>query len=126
MRRTLVELVVAVVILAGGSPVSGILQALAPASEPVPALTEVIKVALPSVVRVYALPNTGSGEVIDEEGHILTNYHVVQEMKIVWVSLSDGRWVSGEVIGTDKEADLAVKGDYYLSGEKWSNRRKKV
>ncbi|MGM0432531.1 MAG: S1C family serine protease [Spirochaetota bacterium] len=51
---------------------------------------------------------TGSGSIIDQEGHIVTNYHVIQNSDEVYVSLHDGTSFEGEVIGTDKENDLAV------------------
>ena len=52
----------------------------------------------------------GSGVLIDNEGHIVTNNHVVAGAKNgeVTVSLSDGSTVTGTVIGTDSQTDLAV------------------
>ncbi len=52
--------------------------------------------------------STGSGSVIDQRGYVLTNYHVVEEAFKVFVTLSDGEQIEGEVIGTDPENDLAV------------------
>ncbi len=50
----------------------------------------------------------GSGVVVDEAGHILTNRHVIAEGESIWVTLSDGRRLDGELIGTDPLTDLAV------------------
>src|SRR5206468_6299738 len=50
----------------------------------------------------------GSGFVIDKEGHILTNNHVVDGADRVIVMTSDGKKLTGKVIGTDKTDDLAV------------------
>ena len=53
----------------------------------------------------------GSGVILDDSGHILTNYHVVGKATKIKVVLADGRVFSGEsvkVIGTDQETDLAV------------------
>ena len=50
----------------------------------------------------------GSGTVIDRDGHILTNYHVVRDAGQVSVTLADGEEREGEVIGVDPENDLAV------------------
>ncbi len=53
----------------------------------------------------------GSGMIIDPEGHILTNSHVVSGATKIQVVLSDGRWFdekSLKVIGTDPKTDLAV------------------
>ena len=50
----------------------------------------------------------GSGVIIDTEGHIVTNHHVVEDGGIVEVHLSDGRVVEGVVKGVDAVTDLAV------------------
>ncbi len=50
----------------------------------------------------------GSGFVWDKEGHIVTNYHVVEDAETVEVIFADGRDAQAEVIGTDPDADLAV------------------
>jgi S1-C subfamily serine protease len=50
----------------------------------------------------------GSGTIIDREGHILTNYHVVRDARQVSVTLADGEEREGKVIGIDPENDLAV------------------
>ena len=52
--------------------------------------------------------STGSGFVLDEEGHILTNAHVVASSLDVRVSFSDHRTVAARVIGKDADTDLAV------------------
>ncbi len=44
---------------------------------------------------------TGSGFVIDEEGHIVTNQHVVADAQSVQVEFSDGTEVDAEIVGTD-------------------------
>ncbi len=52
--------------------------------------------------------DTGSGTIIDQQGHILTNYHVVQGAERVYVTLHDGTVFEGDIIGKDRESDLAV------------------
>ena len=52
--------------------------------------------------------STGSGFVLDEKGHILTNAHVVASSTDVRVSFSDHRTVSARVVGKDPDTDLAV------------------
>ena len=55
----------------------------------------------------------GSGFIWDKEGHIITNNHVVEDSDEIMITFYDGTTVSGEVIGTDPESDLAVvKVDY--------------
>ncbi|WP_298932318.1 Do family serine endopeptidase [uncultured Ruegeria sp.] len=50
----------------------------------------------------------GSGFVLDEEGYIVTNHHVVDNASTVTVRLSDDREFEAEVVGTDPLTDLAV------------------
>ena len=51
---------------------------------------------------------TGSGFVIDKEGHIVTNQHVVDGAQSVRVVFSDGTEVTATVVGTDPSTDIAV------------------
>jgi len=50
----------------------------------------------------------GSGFVIDKDGHILTNYHVIADARTVEVTLHNRRKYRASVIGTDPAHDLAV------------------
>jgi S1-C subfamily serine protease len=81
----------------------------------------VYKKALPSVVNITSTAVTydffygavpqqgqGSGFVIDGEGHILTNYHVIENARQVEVTTSDKKKYKAEVIGIDPPHDLAV------------------
>ena len=82
---------------------------------------EVVKVLKPSVVQILtgrivpgafaqATPRSGvgSGIVLDKEGHILTNNHVVKSANEISATLSDGRTYKAAVVGTDPRTDLAV------------------
>jgi S1-C subfamily serine protease len=51
---------------------------------------------------------TGSGFVYDAEGHIVTNYHVVENAEELSVTLADGEVYPAEVVGVDPSNDLAV------------------
>ena len=77
----------------------------------------------PSVVHITTLKNrsdalnlnvqqvpegTGSGFVWDEDGHIITNYHVVQGANAARVTLADQTTYSAELVGTAPDKDLAV------------------
>ncbi|HEX4899192.1 MAG TPA: trypsin-like peptidase domain-containing protein [Pyrinomonadaceae bacterium] len=51
---------------------------------------------------------SGSGSILDQEGNILTNYHVIEGAQKVSVSLGGQRVYSARVIGGDPDTDLAV------------------
>ena len=82
-------------------------------------LTELYNDVRPSIVRITtgAEPETpfdfgpsglGSGIVVDTEGHILTNYHVVEGSDEVTVTFSDGTVGQADVVGTDPGNDIAM------------------
>src|SRR5450759_3677089 len=50
----------------------------------------------------------GSGFVIDKEGHILTNYHVIAEARQVEVTLHNRKKYKATIVGSDKSHDLAI------------------
>jgi serine protease Do len=50
----------------------------------------------------------GSGFIINEEGYILTNYHVIANAKEITVTLSDNTEVSATVVNYDQEKDIAM------------------
>ena len=50
----------------------------------------------------------GSAVVIDPEGYLITNFHVVAEAAEIRVQLSDGRLANPRVVGVDAETDLAL------------------
>lgn len=51
---------------------------------------------------------TGSGAVIDKQGHILTNFHVIEDAQQVTVTLYDGSSYNAKFVGGDPPTDLAV------------------
>ncbi len=51
---------------------------------------------------------TGSGSIIDQRGHVLTNYHVIKGAEELFITLADGSSHEGKVVGVDPENDLAV------------------
>jgi S1-C subfamily serine protease len=51
---------------------------------------------------------TGSGSILDAQGNVLTNYHVVKGAERLTVTLYEGSSFEARVIGTDPESDLAV------------------
>jgi S1-C subfamily serine protease len=50
----------------------------------------------------------GSGFVIDKEGHVLTNFHVIEDARQVEVTLHNRKKYRATVVGTDRSHDLAI------------------
>ena len=51
---------------------------------------------------------SGSGFVWDDQGHVVTNRHVVESAEVIVVVFSDGTQSDAEIVGTDPDSDLAV------------------
>ncbi len=66
------------------------------------------KIFGPFGLEIPKLRGQGSGFIIDGEGHILTNNHVVDKASTVKVTLSDGTQLDGKVIGSDRNNDVAL------------------
>ncbi|MBE9225079.1 trypsin-like peptidase domain-containing protein [Phormidium sp. LEGE 05292] len=63
---------------------------------------------MPESPRSRQVSETGSGFIINSDGHILTNAHVVSGSDTVRVTLKDGRALTGKVLGADSVTDVAV------------------
>jgi len=71
----------------------------------------VVFVGIEANVRQFSEPipiGNGSGAIIDTQGHILTNNHVVESAQALKVTLTDGRTFDATVVGRDPATDLAV------------------
>jgi serine protease Do len=88
---------------------------------PLPDFPPVVAKVMPSVVSVttsivtsdffghqYTESVAGSGILIDNNGHIVTNNHVVEDAQSIYVELADGRTFPANIIGTDILSDIAV------------------
>ena len=102
-------------------PLLGIQQA-----GPVYSYADAVDISAPAVANVYtkrlvrdsASPssrtrfrvstNFASAVIIDPEGYMVTNYHVVAEAAEIRIQLSDGRVTEPETVGIDRETDLAL------------------
>jgi 2-alkenal reductase len=70
----------------------------------------------PSVVSIYVSGSSrsrqfeagGTGFVIDTNGHIVTNNHVVEGADVIEVNFVDGTIVAGRIVGVDPDSDIAV------------------
>ena len=93
---------------------NGVLEAISAAQRDLATVVE------PSVVHVssegsfggrgggFPMASSGSGWIWDEQGHIVTNAHVVEAADRIEVQLFDGEVRSGKVIGMDLRSDIAV------------------
>ncbi len=59
-------------------------------------------------MRTVPQEGTGSGFVYDQRGHIVTNYHVVENAEKLTVTFADGEVYEAQMVGTDPINDLAV------------------
>lgn len=78
-------------------------------------VTGAVKMAMPSVVSVFGYVDStisyaaeASGFIISEDGYIVTNAHVVENMNILKVKLTDEREAVAKLIGYDASTDIAV------------------
>lgn len=58
--------------------------------------------------REYKQSGLGSGVIVDKDGYILTNNHVIKDADEIKIKLSDKREFKGKVIGADSKTDIAV------------------
>ena len=76
------------------------------------ALVSLYRSVNPGVVSIQVITNNGaalgSGFVVDKDGHIVTNYHVVEDATSVEVDFVSGLKVYAEVVGVDLDSDIAV------------------
>jgi S1-C subfamily serine protease len=63
---------------------------------------------LPGVVAIRTNGSLGSGFVFDNEGHVITNQHVVEGASEVEIAFASGFQAHGTVVGSDVDADIAV------------------
>jgi len=75
-------------------------------------LTELYEDVNPGIVAIIVMTDvtagSGSGFVIDTEGHIATNLHVVRDAVEIQVSFPSGIKTRAEIIGEDSDSDLAI------------------
>ena len=62
----------------------------------------------PGTVAIITDLGQGSGFVYDGNGHIITNYHVIEGATTVEVRFNSGYMAYGTIIGTDTDSDLAI------------------
>ena len=75
--------------------------------QPMVPVSEIVRRTQPGLVHIDVPTGSGSGFVIDAEGYIITNAHVVQEHSTVTAKFVDGAEYTGTVVGKDEKIDLA-------------------
>lgn len=71
----------------------------------------VVFIGIEASLRSFSEPvpvGNGSGVIIDKEGHVVTNNHVVENAQALKVTLPDGRTFDARLVGRDPATDLAV------------------
>ncbi len=99
------------------APIVQQVQARDPITEEEQYFSQIYNQVSPSVVSINVIgesdetgtfAGSGTGFIIDQDGHIVTNNHVVDNATQIEVSFLDGHVTRGEVIGLDPDSDLAV------------------
>ncbi len=82
-----------------------------PTATPVPvpsfSLTDVVEIMEPSLVQITTPTGTGSGFIVDKDGGVITNAHVVDYHTWVTIRMVSGSEYRGRVVGKDETIDLA-------------------
>lgn len=92
----------------GGSFVTDVYNAVSPAVVHITNRSVHTRMNLWSGPQEYISEATGSGVIVDGNGYILTNDHVIAGAETILVVLNDGREFEAEIIGTDPGTDLAL------------------
>lgn len=77
-------------------------------------IADIVERVRPSVVRIEspaaatAAGSSGTGMILDREGRVLTNYHVIEGQRDLKVTLPDGTAAKATILGSDPGSDLAV------------------
>ncbi len=79
-----------------------------PAKRTILSNTQIISKVKPATVFIETKEGAGSGMILDSNGYILTNAHVLWDVSIAKVKLSHGKSFSAEVVGRDEIVDLAI------------------
>ncbi len=58
--------------------------------------------------RILSGNRMGAGFFIDDAGHIITSYSLIEGVETVHVTFSDGAWYVAEIVGSDQQSDFAV------------------
>lgn len=122
-RGSIVTMVLASLFAWSLFPFANIATAQTTDAPPQQALADVVEAVAPAVVTVYNLDalegmgvgsqpdpiqGVGTGFIIDQEGHVVTNWHVTTGGEAYAVQFADGTTAEAELVGEDPRDDLAV------------------
>ena len=79
-----------------------------PTATATPTIAQLVKNVESGVVQILTITSSGSGFVIDTDGRVVTNQHVVSGNQSVTVRMNDGTEYHASVLGVDAIADLAI------------------
>ena len=79
-----------------------------PTASATPTISQMVKNVQGGVVQILTITSSGSGFIIDSDGRVATNQHVVGGNRSVTVRMNDGTEYHASVLGVDAVADLAV------------------
>ena len=79
-----------------------------PTPSATPTIVELVRNVQGGVVQILTITSSGSGFIIDTDGRVVTNQHVVSGNRSVTVRMHDGTEYQASVLGVDGVADLAV------------------
>lgn len=74
-------------------------------------IPDLVTLAKPAIVHIRSLNSIGTGFIIDADGYIITNNHVIESalsVGVVQVTLFDGSEVEATIVGADPRADIAL------------------
>ncbi len=134
MFRVRYQLVIGLLLLTlGAAAVHARTSVIAPQQEPATVIIDrglgdlnpIYQAVSPSVVAINVSTSvgrrsggaTGSGFVIDNEGHIITNNHVVENADAIEIEFFDGHLATATIVGLDPDSDLALL-DVDVPGER--------
>ena len=67
-----------------------------------------VRMVQDQLFRLFPMEGVGSDVVIDNDGHVLTNNHVIDNAQRLKVTTIDGKTRNGTLVGNDDTTDLAV------------------
>ena len=94
--------------IGGQTPTATATPSTTPVSTATPTIAELVTNVQGGVVQILTITSSGSGFIIDSDGRVVTNQHVVGGNQSITVRMHDGTEYPAVVLGVDPVADLAI------------------